>query len=349
MYCWFASIWTVPETSLICCSIRSSTLPSMTASDSLLMVSRRAAGMANASAGAPASSSGPAKLTTAAGLVRLLDEIQRKFGDSTVDALDIYPEYALFNRPVPGKPGMSVSYQYEMDDGEARFTEAGSPSPRSGNGVPIDLAPLRPNVPTVIGLLYGLIAQNQAKGKYQVIGEFLSYDPYGIMYRKGDAEFAEVVEKVFHKLAGSREIVAIYGKLGSGAAEVGETAYGLRPITAGTMEIDGKAAVVTQINPRFLNAEDETTLDAAETIGRMVEFFAPEKQPQVISILAGVLYTVGAVLFGSGADRSSQSRRRSLLCRIESARCNRRACRKTSHQKITMAKLPISSATRSRK
>ena len=31
------------------------------------------------------------------------------------------------------------------------------------------------------------------------------------------------------------------------------------------------------------------TLDASETIGRMVEFFAPEKQPQVISIMAGVL------------------------------------------------------------
>ncbi len=31
------------------------------------------------------------------------------------------------------------------------------------------------------------------------------------------------------------------------------------------------------------------TLDAAETIGRMVEFFPPEKQPQVISIMAGVL------------------------------------------------------------
>jgi twitching motility protein PilT len=31
------------------------------------------------------------------------------------------------------------------------------------------------------------------------------------------------------------------------------------------------------------------TLDAAETIGRMVEFFAPEKQPQVISVMAGVL------------------------------------------------------------
>jgi twitching motility protein PilT len=31
------------------------------------------------------------------------------------------------------------------------------------------------------------------------------------------------------------------------------------------------------------------TLDAAETIGRMVEFFPPEKQSQVISIVAGVL------------------------------------------------------------
>jgi len=40
------------------------------------------------------------------------------------------------------------------------------------------------------------------------------------------------------------EIVAIYGKLGSGAAEVGETAYGLRPITAGTLEIDGVPTMV---------------------------------------------------------------------------------------------------------
>jgi ribose transport system ATP-binding protein len=40
------------------------------------------------------------------------------------------------------------------------------------------------------------------------------------------------------------EIVAIYGKLGSGAAEVGETAYGLRSITTGTMELQGKAVTV---------------------------------------------------------------------------------------------------------
>ena len=41
------------------------------------------------------------------------------------------------------------------------------------------------------------------------------------------------------------EIVAIYGKLGSGAAEVGETAYGLRPVTAGALEIDGKPVVIS--------------------------------------------------------------------------------------------------------
>ncbi len=40
------------------------------------------------------------------------------------------------------------------------------------------------------------------------------------------------------------EIVAIYGKLGSGATEVGETAYGLRPITAGTLEVDGQPLTV---------------------------------------------------------------------------------------------------------
>src|SRR5260370_639488 len=36
-------------------------------------------------------------------------------------------------------------------------------------------------------LLYGLVAQHKAQGQFQVVGEFLSYDPYGIMFRKGDA------------------------------------------------------------------------------------------------------------------------------------------------------------------
>ncbi len=72
-------------------------------------------------------------------------------------------------------------------------------------------------------LLYGLIAQNQAKSKYQVIGEFLSYDPYGIMYRKGDAQFAALVTAAFHDLAEDGEIERQYQrwflqKLPSGAS-----------------------------------------------------------------------------------------------------------------------------------
>src|SRR4029079_691854 len=45
-------------------------------------------------------------------------------------------------------------------------------------------------------------------------------------------EFAEVSIEV--RIG---EIVAIYGKLGSGASEVGETAFGLRPVDVGTLVI----------------------------------------------------------------------------------------------------------------
>jgi ribose transport system ATP-binding protein len=36
------------------------------------------------------------------------------------------------------------------------------------------------------------------------------------------------------------EVVALFGKLGSGAADVGETAFGLRPLDAGTLQIGGQ-------------------------------------------------------------------------------------------------------------
>lgn len=61
-------------------------------------------------------------------------------------------------------------------------------------------------------LLYGLIAQNKGKvqGEYQVVGDFLSYDPYGIMYRKGDAQLAKVVNDSFQALAIDGEIERQY-------------------------------------------------------------------------------------------------------------------------------------------
>ena len=59
-------------------------------------------------------------------------------------------------------------------------------------------------------LLYGLVAQHQAKKDYQVVGEFLSYDPYGIMFRKGDAQLAELVKRAFHDLAEDGELERQY-------------------------------------------------------------------------------------------------------------------------------------------
>ena len=59
-------------------------------------------------------------------------------------------------------------------------------------------------------LLYGLLAQHQAKKDYQVVGEFLSYDPYGIMFRKGDAQLAALVKRAFHDLAADGEIERQY-------------------------------------------------------------------------------------------------------------------------------------------
>ena len=59
-------------------------------------------------------------------------------------------------------------------------------------------------------LLYGLIALNNAKGNYFVVGEFLSYDPYGIMYRKGDPQMARLVNETFRNLAEDGEVERQY-------------------------------------------------------------------------------------------------------------------------------------------
>jgi ABC-type amino acid transport substrate-binding protein len=60
-------------------------------------------------------------------------------------------------------------------------------------------------------LLYGLIAENAGKGgAYRVVGDYLSYEPYGIMYRKNDAQLAQVVRNAFQELAADGEIERQY-------------------------------------------------------------------------------------------------------------------------------------------
>jgi glutamate/aspartate transport system substrate-binding protein len=56
-------------------------------------------------------------------------------------------------------------------------------------------------------LLYGLIAEHAGqRGEYRVVGDYLSYDPYGIMFRKDDPQLAQVVNDTFQELAADGEI-----------------------------------------------------------------------------------------------------------------------------------------------
>jgi glutamate/aspartate transport system substrate-binding protein len=61
-------------------------------------------------------------------------------------------------------------------------------------------------------LLYALIARHKAQDRFRVTGDFLSYDPYGIMFRKGEPQLKAVVERAFRKLGSSRDLVPLYNK-----------------------------------------------------------------------------------------------------------------------------------------
>jgi glutamate/aspartate transport system substrate-binding protein len=61
-------------------------------------------------------------------------------------------------------------------------------------------------------LLYGLIARHKSQDKFRVTGDYLSYDPYGIMFRKGEPQLAAVVERAFRKLGSNHDLIPLYNK-----------------------------------------------------------------------------------------------------------------------------------------
>jgi len=61
-------------------------------------------------------------------------------------------------------------------------------------------------------LLYGLIARHKSQDKFRVTGEYLSYDPYGIMFRKGEPQLTAVVERAFRKLGSNHDLIPLYNK-----------------------------------------------------------------------------------------------------------------------------------------
>ena len=72
-------------------------------------------------------------------------------------------------------------------------------------------------------LLYGLIAKAKKPKDFDVVGDYLSYDPYGIMFRKNDADFAIVATRALAALMRTGEINKIYEKWFVGKLPSGES------------------------------------------------------------------------------------------------------------------------------
>lgn len=61
-------------------------------------------------------------------------------------------------------------------------------------------------------LLRGLLAETGRTAEFRIVGEALSFEPYGIMYPRDDPALADAVDRTLHALAASREILWIYDR-----------------------------------------------------------------------------------------------------------------------------------------
>jgi ABC-type amino acid transport substrate-binding protein len=59
-------------------------------------------------------------------------------------------------------------------------------------------------------VLFATVAESKNPREFAVLDEFLSYDPYGIMYRKNDPALDALVKHTFERLAETRELARIY-------------------------------------------------------------------------------------------------------------------------------------------
>jgi glutamate/aspartate transport system substrate-binding protein len=61
-------------------------------------------------------------------------------------------------------------------------------------------------------LLAGYLAGKGRRAQFAIVGELLSYEPYGIAFAKGDAPLAATVDSAFRRLATTREIRWVYDR-----------------------------------------------------------------------------------------------------------------------------------------
>ncbi|TMJ86221.1 MAG: transporter substrate-binding domain-containing protein, partial [Alphaproteobacteria bacterium] len=67
------------------------------------------------------------------------------------------------------------------------------------------------------------IAMAKNASDMKVVGEYLSYDPYGLVFRRDDPAFAAVVERTFARMASERRLAELYNKWFLRRLPTGET------------------------------------------------------------------------------------------------------------------------------
>jgi glutamate/aspartate transport system substrate-binding protein len=72
-------------------------------------------------------------------------------------------------------------------------------------------------------LLYGFVATDPSARDMKVVGEYLSYDPYGLIFRRDDPGFAGIVERAFARMASERRFTELYNKWFLRRLPTGET------------------------------------------------------------------------------------------------------------------------------
>jgi glutamate/aspartate transport system substrate-binding protein len=71
-------------------------------------------------------------------------------------------------------------------------------------------------------LLYGFIASKKGSATLAVVGDFITYEPYGIMFRRDDPLMAEAVTRAFATMAQTRALAGSYRRWFLQPAPTGE-------------------------------------------------------------------------------------------------------------------------------
>ena len=72
-------------------------------------------------------------------------------------------------------------------------------------------------------LLSGLIASRPDAARFRIVGDYLSYEPYAIMFRRDDPQISEMVQRSFERLAAEGRLRALYNRWLTQRLPTGET------------------------------------------------------------------------------------------------------------------------------